>query len=76
LNKKDLFFSWGVEANNAFQYLKVFFTTTPLLIRVEPSKPFVLETDVFDFVVGVVLSQLGKRIYFVLLVFVLISFLV
>jgi len=67
--RKIIFFSWGVEVNNAFQYLKFFFTTTSLLIHVEPSKPFVLETNIFDFVVGAVLSQLGKRIFFVLISF-------
>jgi hypothetical protein len=35
--------------------------TTPLLIHVDPSKPFVLETNAYDFIVGTVLSQLGKN---------------
>jgi hypothetical protein len=60
LTKKDQPFSWGVEINNVFQSLKVYFTTTPLLIHEDPSKPFVLEMDTYDFVVGVVLSQVGK----------------
>jgi hypothetical protein len=42
LTRKDQTFSWRVEAINAFQYLKVF----PLLIHVNLSKPFVLETYV------------------------------
>ncbi len=50
----------GVEVNNAFQSLKAFFTTAPFLIHAKPSKPFVLETNIFDFVVGAMLSQLGK----------------
>jgi hypothetical protein len=40
--------------------LKASFTTTPLLIHVDPSKPFVLETDAFGFALGVVFSQLGE----------------
>jgi hypothetical protein len=34
--------------------------TTPLLIHVDPSKPFVLKTYTFNFVVGTMLSQLGE----------------
>ncbi len=41
--------------------MKASFTTTPFLIHVNRSKPFVLETDVFDFVVGAMLSQLGEK---------------
>ncbi len=37
------------------------FLTSPFFIHVDPSKPFVLETNAFDFAVGVVLSQLGKN---------------
>jgi hypothetical protein len=40
--------------------LKAFFTTAPLLIHVDLSKPFVLEMDTFDFALGVVLSQLEE----------------
>jgi hypothetical protein len=35
--------------------------TAPLLIHVDPSKPFVLETNNYDFKVCTVLSQLGKN---------------
>jgi hypothetical protein len=57
LTRKDQPFSWGVEVENAFQYLKASFMIAPLLIHVGPSKPFVLETDAFDFALCVVLSQ-------------------
>jgi hypothetical protein len=40
--------------------LKASFTIAPLLIHANPSKPFVLEMDVSNFVVGAVFSQLGK----------------
>jgi len=56
---KDQPFSWRVEAENAFQYLKAFFMIAPLLIHVDPSKLFVLEMDTFDFALGVVFSQVG-----------------
>jgi hypothetical protein len=39
--------------------LKIFSTIAPLLIHANSSKPFILETNVFDFVINVVLSQLG-----------------
>jgi hypothetical protein len=60
LTKKDQPFSWEIEDNIFFLCLKASFTTTPFLIHVHPSKPFVLEMDIFYFVIGVVLSQLGK----------------
>ncbi len=61
LTRKDQPFSWGVEADNAFQYLKTYFTSAPLFIHVNPSKPFVLETYAFDFEVGVMFSQLREE---------------
>jgi hypothetical protein len=64
LTKKDQPFSWEVEVNNVFQSLKVFFTIAPFFIHVDPSKPFVLEIDVSDFVVGAIFSQLGKNNFF------------
>ncbi len=51
---------WCPWHNNVFQSLKISFTTTPLFIHVNPSKPFVLEMNVFDFAIGIVLSQLGE----------------
>jgi hypothetical protein len=41
LTKKDQPFSEEVEANNAFQFLKDYFTIAPFLIHENPSKPFV-----------------------------------
>jgi hypothetical protein len=61
LTRKDQTFYWGVEADNAFQYLKTSFMTTPLLIHADLSKPFVLEIDVSDFEVGVMFFQLGEE---------------
>jgi hypothetical protein len=40
--------------------LKASFTTTPFSIHAEPFKPFILKTTIFDFVIDVILSQLGE----------------
>jgi hypothetical protein len=56
LTKKGQPFSWGVEADNAFQSLKACFMIASPLILADPSTPFVLEMDAFDFAIGVVLS--------------------
>jgi hypothetical protein len=61
LTRKDQHFSWGVEADNVFQSLEASFMIDPLLICANLFKPFVLETDTFDFAIGVVFSQLGKN---------------
>jgi len=55
LIKKGQPFYRGVEVENAFKSLKTSFTTAPLLIHTDASKPFVLQTNVFDFVIGVIL---------------------
>jgi hypothetical protein len=60
LTKEDQPFSWGVEVDNAFQSLKAFFMIALPLIHEDPSTPFVLEMDAFNFAVSVVLSQLGE----------------
>jgi hypothetical protein len=57
LPRKDQPFSWGVEAENAFQSLKASFTTISFFIHANLSKPFVLETNTFDFALGAVFLQ-------------------
>ncbi len=54
-------FSLGVEVENAFQSLKTYFMIAPFFIHANPSKPFVLKTDAFDFALGVVFSQPGDN---------------
>ncbi len=61
LIRNDQPFFWGVEVNNAFQSLKVLFMNTPLLIHVDPSKPFVLNMNAFDFIICIILSQLEEN---------------
>jgi hypothetical protein len=60
LTRKDEPFSWGIEAENAFQSLKASFTIVPFLIHANLSKLFVLEMDASNFAVGVVFSQIGE----------------
>jgi hypothetical protein len=50
LTRKDQPFSGGTKTDNAFQSLKAYFMIIPLLIHVDLSKPFVLETKVSYFV--------------------------
>jgi hypothetical protein len=48
---------WNAGTNQAFPNLKTAFTTAPILIHPDFSKPFFLESDVFDYALGAVLSQ-------------------
>ena len=60
LTKKDQPFSWNTQATQAFETLKKAFTTAPILLHADPTKPFFLETDASDFALGAVLSQIGE----------------
>ncbi|XP_073675909.1 cilia- and flagella-associated protein 74 [Garra rufa] len=48
---------WTPEAQQAFDRLKLMFTTAPILKHPDPSRPFVVEVDAADVGVGAVLSQ-------------------
>ena len=48
---------WSVEADQAFQDLKIAFTTTPILIHLDFSKPFFFESYASNYAIEVVLSQ-------------------
>ena len=39
--------------------LKKAFTSAPILTHVDPQKPFIIEVDTLDFVLGSILSQQG-----------------
>lgn len=58
LTHKDKF-KWTDDSNEAFNSLKVAFTSAPILIHADLSKPFFLETDASDYALGAVLSQYG-----------------
>lgn len=59
LTKKDVPWSWTVEAQNAFDALKKKVTSSPILIFPDDSKPFKVEADSSDYATGAVLSQEG-----------------
>jgi hypothetical protein len=48
---------WSAKADQAFQDLKTAFTTAPILIYLDFSKPFFLESDGPNYALGMVLSQ-------------------
>uniref|UniRef100_A0A8C1UTM1 Gypsy retrotransposon integrase-like protein 1 n=1 Tax=Cyprinus carpio TaxID=7962 RepID=A0A8C1UTM1_CYPCA len=48
---------WSEEATQAFNILKVKFTTAPILKHPDPNLPFIVEVDVSDSGIGAVLSQ-------------------
>lgn len=60
LGKRDKF-SWSVEANEAFEKLKVCMTTAPVLQHPNFSKPFVIQCDASNTGVGGVLYQLDDN---------------
>jgi hypothetical protein len=50
-------FEWIAEAEEAFQELKTRFSTEPILVIFDLSKPSVVETDASDKAIGACLSQ-------------------
>ncbi|CAI7790846.1 unnamed protein product [Closterium sp. NIES-53] len=54
---KDRNFVWGEEAEAAFQELKNFLVSPPVLCIANPSRPFEVITDASDFAIGAVLLQ-------------------
>jgi hypothetical protein len=61
LTKKDKVFEWTAEAEEAFQELKTRFSTEPILVIFDPSKPSVVETDASDKAIGACLSQADDK---------------
>jgi hypothetical protein len=59
LTCKNKPFSWNPIAQAAFDTLKMAFTSAPILIHLDPVKPFIVETDASDFALGAILSQFG-----------------
>jgi hypothetical protein len=51
---------WSAEVDQAFQDLKTAFTTTPILIHSDFSKPFFHESDSSNYAIETVLSQKGE----------------
>jgi hypothetical protein len=61
---------WSSGVDQVFQDLKTAFTTTPILIHLDFSKPFFLESDASDYALGAVLSQNRRTDDFTLLYFI------
>ena len=55
--KKDVPFQWDKLAQKAFDTLKEKFTTAPVLMVFDPTKPIYIETDASDYALGACLSQ-------------------
>nr|KYP44317.1 hypothetical protein KK1_034178 [Cajanus cajan] len=63
LLKKDGF-KWTEEAESSFNQLKQAMTSLPILVVLNFSKPFIVETDASSKGVGAVLLQEGKPVSF------------
>ena len=59
LTQKNRPFVWSTNANFAFEGLKQAYTSTSILMHVDPMRHFILEADASDFALGSVLSQIG-----------------
>jgi hypothetical protein len=57
LLKKEVKFDWNEEAEQAFQQLKIAFTSDPILTHFEEKRTCVIETDASDTALGAVCSQ-------------------
>jgi hypothetical protein len=60
LTRKDKFV-WNEKAKEAFETLKKAFTLATILVHVDSSKLFFLETDASNFALDSVLSQYGEN---------------
>ena len=57
LMRKDSPWTWSEQQQQAFDALKQAFTSAPILVMANMSKPFILEADASDYATGAVLSQ-------------------
>ena len=57
LMRKDSPWTWSEQQQQAFDALKQTFTSAPILVMADMSKPFILEADASDYATGAVLSQ-------------------
>ena len=61
LTKKDKVFKWSAKAKEAFQELKMHFSTKPILIIFNLKKPSIVETDALDKAIRAYLSQANNK---------------
>ncbi|EEB89036.1 hypothetical protein MPER_12920 [Moniliophthora perniciosa FA553] len=57
LTRNDVKWEWGKAEQDAFDTIKGFITSTPILILPDSTKPYRIEADSSDFATGAVLSQ-------------------
>ncbi|TFY55573.1 hypothetical protein EVG20_g9269, partial [Dentipellis fragilis] len=57
LTKKEQPWDWTPPCQLAFDQLKTAFTSSPVLIMPDPTKPYLVEVDASDFATGGILSQ-------------------
>ena len=57
LTERQASFCWTTECQNAFDQLKKYLVSSPVLAYPDYSKPFILDTDASDTGIGAVLSQ-------------------
>ena len=55
-------FKWSEEQQRSFVKLKAALATKPILVRVDPHKPFVLAIDASNIAMGAVLLQDGRHV--------------
>ena len=60
LTEKNTTFKWSKECEQAFNTLKTYLTSAPVLALPDWSRPFVLDTDASDVGIGAVLSQIHQ----------------
>ena len=61
LLKKDRKFEWTIECQQAFDDLKTCFTSEPMLVMLDQTKPFQIECDMSKYALGAILTQLDSN---------------
>ena len=61
LLKKDRKFEWTTECQQVFDNLKTRFTSEPILMMLDQTKPFQIECDTSKYMSGAVLTQLDSN---------------
>jgi hypothetical protein len=61
LTRKDVAWVWDSACQDAFELLKIAFTTAPVLGHFNPDLPVILECDASDWAIAGILSQLDPK---------------
>jgi hypothetical protein len=57
LTKTDILFIWSPSCQKAFETLKQYFTSAPILYHFDPERKIVIEPDAFNLIAVGILSQ-------------------